>query len=395
MTVRRRAFRGPSLRRGVAALGAGCLLAGGCGGEEPKRPIAQPPPETRPAAPARPGPLARNPGGPRVATIVRGLEAPWEIAFLPDGRALVTERPGRVRLITRDRRLLPEPVAEVSVSQQAEDGLLGLAVDPDFSRNGLVYLYRTTGDDNEVARYRLDGQRLREQAVIVDAIPAAAIHDGGRIHFGPDRRLYVSTGESGNPGLAQDRGSLGGKFLRLSPEAYRGASSARPEVYSIGHRNPQGFDWQPGTDRLVATEHGPSGGDGPRGFDEVNLVRRGANYGWPRVFGNQSATGVVSPAAVYEEPIAPSGATFVSLAGSSWTGDFLFASLVGEHIRRVCLVGARVTCNQALFEGDFGRLRTVVEGPDGALYALTSNRDGRGSPRDGDDRVLRIVPPAG
>jgi glucose/arabinose dehydrogenase len=375
-----------------AWLPAVAILLAGCGGEEP-RPIAQPPAETRPAAPAPV--LARNPGGPKVTTIARGLEAPWEIAFLPDGRALITERPGRVRLMTGDRRLLPDPVAEVSVSQRGEDGLLGLAVDPDFSRNAFVYLYRTTGDDNEVARYRLDGQRLREQAVIVDAIPAGAVHDGGRIHFGPDGRLYVSTGESGSPGLAQDRGSLGGKFLRLSPGAYRGARSVRPEIYSIGHRNPQGFDWQPGTGRLVATEHGPSGGDGPRGFDEVNLVSKGGNYGWPLIFGSQRRSGLESPVFLYENAIAPSGATFVSLPGSSWTGSFLFGALVGEQMRRVCLAGARVTCDQTLFEGDFGRLRTVVEGPDGALYALTSNRDGRGSPRDGDDRVLRIVPPAG
>jgi glucose/arabinose dehydrogenase len=375
----------------IALLG----LVSGCGGDEERtRTSAQPTGPQRAPAPPKPT-LARNAGGPKVTTIARGLEVPWEIAFLPDGRALITERPGRVRLMSRERRLLPDPVAEVSVSSGGEGGLLGLAVDPDFSRNHFVYLYRTTAGDNEVVRYRLDGPRLREQAVIVDGIPAAAIHDGGRIHFGPDQRLYIATGESGNPSLAQERGSLGGKFLRLSPRAYRGSGRVRPEVYSIGHRNSQGFDWQPGTDRLVATEHGPSGGDGPRGFDEVNLVRSGANYGWPRVFGHQSSAGLVSPAVVYEEPIAPSGAAFVSLPGSSWTGDFLFGALLGEQIRRVCLAGARVTCNQALFEGDFGRLRTVVEGPDGALYALTSNRDGRGSPRDGDDRVLRIVPPAG
>ena len=382
-------------RVAVAALALAWPLAvGGCGGDEGSRPATQPAPETRPATASDSG-LARNPGRPRVTTIVRGLEAPWEIAFLPDGRALITERPGRVRVMTRERRLLPDPLAQVPVSQRAEDGLLGLAVDPEFSSNRLVYLYRTTGDDNEVVRYRLDGERLRQQAVIVDGIPASPIHDGGRIHFGPDRNLYVATGEAGSPGLAQDRGSLGGKFLRLSPSAYRGSGRGRPEVFSIGHRNSQGFDWQPGTGRLVATEHGPSGGDGPRGFDEVNVVRRGGNYGWPRVFGRRSASGLVVPVVVYEDAIAPSGATFVSLPGSSWTGDFMFAALVGEQVRRVCLAGARVTCDQGLFEGDFGRLRTVVEGPDGALYALTSNRDGRGSPRDGDDRVLRIVPPAG
>jgi glucose/arabinose dehydrogenase len=169
----------------------------------------------------------------------------------------------------------------------------------------------------------------------------------------------------------------------------------RPEVFSLGHRNSQGFDWQPGTGLLVASEHGPSGGDGPQGFDEINIVRQGANYGWPSVFGIGRRAGLVSPVVLYREAIAPSGASFVSLPGSSWTGDFLVATLRGQHIRRVRLRGGRAVINQALFAGRYGRLRTVVEGPDGALYALTSNRDGRGSPRGGDDRVLRIIPPRG
>jgi glucose/arabinose dehydrogenase len=159
-------------------------------------------------------------------------------------------------------------------------------------------------------------------------------------------------------------------------------------VYTLGHRNPQGFDWQPGSGRLVATEHGPDGDD------EVNVIRRGANYGWPLVRGEDHGE-FEAPAAVYADSIAPSGGTFVSLPGSAWTGDFLFGALVGEQIRRVGFDdGGSVTRNEGLFIGEFGRVRTVVEGPDGALYALTNNRDGRGAPREGDDRVLRIVPPA-
>jgi glucose/arabinose dehydrogenase len=365
----------------------------GCGEDEPAR-TAAPPPSTATPAPATSG-LARNPGGPAVTTVARGLEVPWEIAFLPDRRALITERPGRVRLLNRNGRLAPAPVAEVNVTADGEGGLLGLAVDPRFSRNRFAYLYRTRGESNEVLRYRLEGTRLRDQATIVDSIPAASHHDGGRIHFGADEHLYLSTGEAGQPDRAQDRGSLGGKFLRLSPAAYRGSRAVRPQVFSVGHRNPQGFDWQPGTGRLVATEHGPSGGDGPRGFDEINIVRQGANYGWPEVFGDEQRDGLVSPVAVYEDAIAPSGGSFVSLPGSRWTGDFIFGALAGEQMRRVCFDGARVTCDEPLFEGEFGRVRTVVEGPDGALYALTSNRDGRGSEREGDDRVLRVVPPTG
>jgi glucose/arabinose dehydrogenase len=374
------------MRRALSALLLLGLLAG-CGEDERK-----PPPPRRAEtdtgarhAPARE--LARTGGGPRAEAIATGLDTPWEIAFLPDGRALVTERPGRVRLLSRDLRLRSEPVAEIDVTEIGEGGLLGLAVDPDFERNRFVYLYRTTDRGNEVARYRFEGGRLRDDIVIAAGIAASGNHDGGRIHFGPDKRLYFSTGDAEQDQLAQDPGSLNGKILRLGPRAYRDGGG-RPDVFSLGHRNPQGFDWQPGSDRLVATEHGPDGDD------EVNVLRRGANYGWPEVRGSDHGE-FTAPVALYEDSIAPSGATFVSLPGSAWTGDFLIGALVGEQIRRLSFDGTKVTRNEALYEGDFGRVRTVVEGPDGALYALTSNQDGRGSPHEGDDRIIRIVPPAG
>jgi glucose/arabinose dehydrogenase len=158
-------------------------------------------------------------------------------------------------------------------------------------------------------------------------------------------------------------------------------------VFSLGHRNPQGFDWRPGTDELVASEHGPEGND------EINLLSEGDNYGWPEVVGRDHGD-FRAPAVVYEDTIAPSGATFVSRPRSAWSGDFMVAALAGEQIRRLTFdADGAVTRDEGLFEDDFGRLRTVVEGPDGALYVLTSNLDGRGAPRDGDDRVLRIVPP--
>lgn len=320
-----------------------------------------------------------------VMTVAEGLEAPWEIAFLPDGRALITERPGRVRLLVRER-LRAEPVAEIDVAATGEAGLLGLAIDPAFEDNRYVYLYRTVETGNEVARYRFEGGSLVEEATIVRGIAAAFIHDGGRMRFGPDGWLYVSTGDAAQDSLAQDRSSLNGKILRLPPAAYRGAGG-RPEVFSSGHRNPQGFDWKRG--RMISSEHGPDGDD------EINVLRRGANHGWPVIRGDQTRSGMVAPVHHYEDSIAPSGATFVRRRGSAWTGDYLMACLVGERIQRVRLDDRRVVEDEALFEGDFGRLRTVVEGPDGALYALTSNRDGRGSPDEGDDRVLRIVPPRG
>jgi aldose sugar dehydrogenase len=333
---------------------------------------------------------AERPAGMRVETVAAGLEVPWEIAFLPDRSALVTERPGRVRLLEAGGELRDEPVATVDVSALGEGGLMGLALDPEFADNDLVYLYFTTADGLRLERWRYPGGELTRDTTLVSDIEAGPVHDSGRIAFGPDDRLYVATGDAGDGELAQDDGSLNGKFLRLAPEQYRGEGEVRPEVISKGNRNAQGFDWQPGTDRLISTEHGPSGGDGPQGYDEVNLIREGANYGWPEVFGDDHE-GFEAPLRVYEEAIAPSGATFVE--GSAWNGDYVFATLRGEALRRLRFDGTRITGDQVLLEGEYGRLRTVVQGPDGALYVLTSNRDGRGSPSDDDDRILRITPP--
>ena len=369
--------RGRSLVVAVAV-----LAMAGCGdSEEPDR---APAPERSTAPTETAETPQRASGAPRVTTVASGLEAPWEIAFLPDGRALVSERPGRVRLLSRGGKLRQQPAGEIDVNAIGEAGLLGLAVDPGFERNRFVYAYRTADDGNEVLRLRLEGERLEEDGVILDGLEAGPIHDGGRIHFGPDGLLYVSTGEAGNPQLAQARDSLNGKMLRLRD--FRG-EGGQAEVISRGHRNVQGFDWQPRSGRLFATEFGPDSND------EVNLIRRGANYGWPEAQGDDGAPRFAPALVDYEEVIAPSGATFVSAKGSAWTGGFLVAALVGEQLRLVTFDGDEVTGDEPLFEGRYGRLRTVVEGPDGAIYALTNNTDGRGSPREGDDRVLRIVPP--
>jgi len=383
------------MRNRLIGVIAVCCALAACGGDDDQAESSNPAP-TREAAPsptATPTPSESGParvqGDPRVTTVATGLEAPWEIAFLPDGRALVTERPGRVRLLSSSGELRTEPVATVDVQALGEGGLLGLAVDPDFRSNRLVYLYRTVASGNEVARYEMTDGGLEERAVIARGIRAAGIHNGGRLRFGPDDRLYFSAGDAAEEGSAQDPEGLNGKILRLSSDEYRRGSDARPEIFSLGHRNPQGFDWQPGTDRLVENEHGPDGDD------EVNLLRAGGNYGWPEIRGEEQREGLLTPVAVYPQSIAPSGSTFVRRGGSAWTGDYLMAGLVGQRIQRVTISReGRVTGNQALFEGDYGRMRSIVEGPDGALYALTNNTDGRGSPQEGDDRILRIVPPA-
>ena len=374
--------------------GALALALAGCGGADE---VPQTPPSTErrtPEVEPRPsvdrqrgnGRLVRARGAPRVETIATGLEVPWEIAFLPDGRALLTERPGQVRLLSPEGELQEEPVAEIEVASIGEGGLLGLAVDPRFRRNHFVYLYRTTEDDIEILRYRFEGGRLREEQKILGGIEVGPVHDSGRLRFGPDERLYINTGDAGEARLAQNPRSLNGKTLRMEPATYR-RKGGRAEIFTLGHRNGQGLDWQPGTDRLFETEHGDIGND------EINVLRRGANYGWPTAEGREHGGRFISPITLYGG-IAPSGASFITKPGSAWTGDFFVAALAGEQLRRVTLDGARVTGDAPLFEGRFGRLRTVEEGPDGTLYVLTSNQDGRGDPTEEDDRVLRIVPPA-
>lgn len=230
------------------------------------------------------------------------------------------------------------------------------------------------GDDDEPERRATTAQAGGELPVEVLATGLEVPWD---VAFLPDGRALV-TERVGR--------------IRLTPQQYRG-STTRPEVYSLGHRNPQGLAWQPGTDRLFTTDHGASGFDGPSGDDEVNLVRRGTNHGWPLVRGCDHGR-FAAPVQVYATAIAPSGLTFASREGSAWTGDLLVAALRGQVLRRLEVDGGRVTSDRPLLRDSFGRLRAVVEAPDGSIWVTTSNRDGYGSPRDGrDDRLLRLVPP--
>lgn len=375
----------------VSALGLAMLVAG-CGGEEGG---ASPPSggstqtATTQENTADEG-LVRAQGGPEVSVVAKGMEIPWDITFLPDGAALVTERPGRVRRVDARGRLRPEPVADVEVSAQGEGGLLGIDLDPRFEDGRrFAYLYVTTAEGMQVQRWRVneDGTSMQRDGVVLDGIVAGPIHDSGRLRFGPDGALYVLTGDGGRPELAQDPRSLNGKVLRLTPGQFR-SSTTDPQIVSRGHRNPQGLDWQPGLGRLFATEHGPTC------CDEVNLIREGENYGWPAVVGEDHGD-FEAPVQLYQETIAPSGAAFVSEGGSSWTGDFVLAALAGRELHRLELDEGEVVGDETLLEGEFGRLRAVVEAPDGSLWITTSNRDGRGDPQPTDDRIIRLVPPAG
>lgn len=337
--------------------------------------------------------------GSEVTIFARGLEIPWAIAFAPDGRAFVTERAGRVRVI-RDGRLDPDPVAVLPVAHVGEGGLLGLALDPAFPQRPFLYVYYTYRDKelwNRVERLRERDGRLVRDRILLNEIPGASIHDGGRIRFGPDGLLYVATGDARQPRLAQDPQSLAGKILRITADgAIPGDNPiAGSPVYSRGHRNVQGLGWHPETKALYATEHGPSGERGWCCHDEVNVIHPGGNYGWPEVIGDEhrGKPHYVAPLAHSSlDTWAPSGATFIS--SGPWKGRFLFANLRGSHLRMLILSedGKRLVREERPVDG-FGRLRDVVEGPDGALYVLTNNRDGRGRPTSDDDRILRLAIP--
>jgi aldose sugar dehydrogenase len=339
----------------------------------------------------------------RVETAAANLEVPWAIAFAPDGRIFVTERPGRVRVIEQGK-LRTEPVATIrDVDSVDESGLMDLTLHPQFASNHYLYLAYAYRDDSQrvrVVRYRETSGSLLEPQVIIENIPSADNHAGTRIRFGPDGKLYVTTGDAVERELAQRLDSLAGKTLRLNDDGgvpqdnpFIGQPNARPEIWSYGHRNAQGLVWQPGSDAQFQTEHGPSGFDGPRGGDEVNIVERGQNYGWPVIHHTQTKEGMIAPLLEYTPAVAPAGALFYrGAAFPQFHGDFFFGNLKGEGLIRVKLDARRVVDQERLLQGQYGRIREVAEGPDGAIYFSTSNRDGRGEPAPNDDRILRLIP---
>jgi glucose/arabinose dehydrogenase len=328
------------------------------------------------------------------------LETPWAIAFAPDGRIFITERPGRIRVI-KDGKLQKEPWMEIEVYEAGEAGLMGLTLDPQFERNRLAYVaytYRGSGGRirNRLVRLREDpakGKGVMDK-VLVDDARGARNHDGARVKFGPDGKLYWTMGDAQDADLSQNLSSLNGKILRMNADGTVPPDNPFKDspVYSYGHRNPQGLAWQPGSGRLYATEHGPSGFQGCC-RDELNLIEPGKNYGWPTIRGDDTREGMAPPIlhSGGGETWAPGGMTFVTRG--LWAGSLLFTGLRGQTLYRVVLDKndpRKVAALERYFARQFGRLRDVVEGPDGALYVLTSNRDGRGSPRPNDDRVLRI-----
>ena len=339
----------------------------------------------------------------RVETLASGLEVPWSIVWAPDGRMLFTERPGRVRVFDNGQ-LRAEPLATIpDVEPSGESGLMSIALHPQFATNHFLYVsyaYKGDGQLVRVVRYRETETGLADRKVIIENIPAAQYHAGCRLRFGPDAKLYITTGDATKRDLAQQLDSLAGKTLRLNDDGtvpadnpFVGQQNARPEIWSYGHRNAQGLDWQPGSNLMFQTEHGPSGFDGPGGGDEVNIVERGKNYGWPLIHHRETRAGLEPPLLEYTPACAPASGTFYrGTSFAQFRGNFFFGCLKGERIIRVVLDGRRVVSQEPLLEKKYGRIRDVAEGPDGALYFSTSNKDGRGKPAPDDDRIIRLTP---
>ncbi|GAA2995310.1 PQQ-dependent sugar dehydrogenase [Streptosporangium longisporum] len=310
--------------------------------------------------------------------VATGIRTPWGLAFLPGGDALVAERDsGRILRVPAGGGQPREVYRVPGVTPGGEGGLLGLAVSPGYDEDRYVYAYLTAASDNRIVRFRLDDATPE---TVFEGIAKAGIHNGGRIAFGPDGMLYAGTGDAGVRGASQDPDSPNGKILRLTPEGEPAPGNPRAgsAVYSLGHRNVQGLAWD-ARGRLFALEFGQNA------LDEVNLIEPGRNYGWPEVEGKGDTAG-----GRFTDPLVTWPTGEASPSGAAIAGDTLYvAALRGERLWTVPLRDGRAGEPRAELSGRYGRLRTVAVAPDGALWLTTSNTDGRGDVRDGDDRILR------
>ncbi|MEU6472191.1 PQQ-dependent sugar dehydrogenase [Streptomyces massasporeus] len=383
-------------RRAVPAVlaAAALLLTAGCSsdsGGSSGRQASTSPSRTAPGSSAPPGPAAEPTPPARgsvkvVRTVAEGLDSPWGLAPLPGGGLLVASRDDGTIVRVDEKTGRKTDVGEVpGVSAAGEGGLLGIALSPDYASDHMVYAYFTSASDNRIVRMIYDeqkpaGEQLGAPDTVFKGIPKGFIHNGGRIQFGPDKMLYVGTGESGDTGLSQDKDSVGGKILRLTPEGEPAPGNPFPDspVYSYGHRNVQGLAWD-GKQRLFASEFGQDT------WDELNAIKPGDNYGWPEAEGRSDDKGFHNPIDQWTTAEAsPSGIAYAE--GSIW-----MAGLRGKRLWRIPLNGTKASAEpQAFLDGEYGRLRTVVPAGGDRLWLVTSNTDGRGSPKDGDDRILEL-----
>jgi len=332
-----------------------------------------------------PGNRTSNNMGSGIQVVAQNLEVPWAMDIAPDGRVFFTERTGKIRIIDVNGKLLDDPAAYINVAQNGEAGLLGIALHPNFAENHLLYIYYTysngTAVFNKVLQLKEKDNKIVESKVIVDGIPAAERNDGGRIKFGPDNKLYIATGDAEQPDLAQNAKSLAGKILRLNPDGSIPDDNPfdRSPIYSYGHRNVQGLAWHPVTKQMYASEHGAEGND------EINLIKPGANYGWP--IEDCNAHKFERPVVCFNPAVAPSGMIFASSDRLGYKNDILIATLRGQQLRVINLTTNAETNSLT----GYGRIRDVAEAPEGILYVSTSNRDGRAIAEQGDDKILKIT----
>ena len=315
--------------------------------------------------------------------VANNLSIPWGLVFLPDKSVLFTERAGRVRQITPTGAVIENPLTTISdVKAVGEGGLLGITLHPKYSINHYAYLYYTYSTDgqntlNKVVRYLYVNNSFQIDKVIVEKIPGNIFHNGGRLKFGPDGYLYITTGDSLNPSLAQNTSSLAGKILRVTDDGKPVAGNPfKSLVYSYGHRNPQGLAWDE-NGRLWETEHGNNA------HDEINIINIGNNYGWPTIIGDQKAYGMITPVLTSgNETWAPSGAVYIK--------PFLyFAGLRSSSLFRYDTKTGKL---DQFLKGKYGRLRDVVLGPDNFLYITTSNMDGRALTNLDGDKIIKVDP---
>jgi glucose/arabinose dehydrogenase len=321
-----------------------------------------------------------------IEVIAENLDVPWSIEFLPEGDLLVTERNGRIIRVGNETKTIEELSG---VYKKGEAGLMGLTLHPQFEQNKLVYLMVTlengTNIENQVERYKLEKDTFVEKKVLLSKIDGAIYHDGGRIRFGPDGYLYITTGDATREDLSQNKNSLNGKILRVTDEGKPVLDNPfGNEVYSYGHRNPQGITWD-NQGNLWSSEHGPSGTN--TGFDEINLIIKGANYGWPGFIGREKGAGITSAViqSGEEDTWAPASLEY-------FDGSLFFGGLRGEALYEARINSLNNLSLKAHFKKEFGRIREVKLGPDGYLYITTSNRDGRGEIRSSDDKIIRVNP---
>jgi len=337
----------------------------------------------------------------QIESVAANLDTVWDMVWAPDGEMWITERGGRIsRVDVRTGRVTV--VGQIPVSESREAGLLGIALHPDFPKEPWVYVVGTFKGKNRLLRARYENEKLGPSQTLLDGIPGNTYHNGSRLVFGPDRFLYMSMGEAGSDSKAQDLKSLSGKILRLTAEGKPAPGNPfNNEIWSVGHRNPQGLAFQPGTGALYSSEHGADSDD------EVNLIERGHNYGWPKVRGacdSDNERGfcreknVSEPVAAFTPSVAPSGIDFYDHALiPGWKGSLLVAVLGRTSLLRITLTpdGRSTSSIEQLFHYQFGRIRDVLVGPDGIVYVATSNRDGHFTGLglfEGDDKILRIMP---